>query len=60
MENTAKIIILGAAAVLVSGVKLEDWKLVQKYAPGALKRMDEDGEPRFRVMAWQGAGSVNE
>ena len=60
MENTAKIVILGAAAVLVSGVKLEDWELVQKYAPEALKRMDEDGEPRFRVMAWQGAGSVNE
>ena len=59
MENTAKIVILGAAAVLVSGVKLEDWEQVQKYAPEALKRMDEDGEPRFRIMACHGAGSVN-
>ena len=60
MENTAKIVILGAAAVLVSGERLEDWELVQKYAPEALKRIDEDGEPRFRVMACRGAGSVNE
>lgn len=58
MENTAKIVILGAAAVLVSGVKLEDWKLVEKYAPEALKRMDEDGEPCFRVMACKGSGSA--
>ena len=40
MENTAKIVILGAAAVLVSGVKLEDWKLVEKYAPEMMKIVD--------------------
>ena len=31
MENTAKLYIMGAAAVLVSGVKLEDWKHLYKY-----------------------------
>ena len=59
MGNTAMIHILGAAAVLVSGVKLEDWKLVEKYAPEALKMVDENGEPVFRVMTDKGPGSVN-
>ena len=59
MEEKAKIVILGAAAVLVSGVKLEDWKLVEKYAPEALKIVTEEGEDLFRVMTTSGAGSVN-
>ena len=59
METTARIHILGAAAVLVSGVKLEDWKLVEKHTPEALKVKDENGEPVFRVTAEKGSGSVN-
>ena len=60
MENKAKIVILGAAAVLVSGVKLEDWKLVEKHMPEALLIADQDGEPVFRVAACSGGGSVNQ
>ncbi len=59
MDNMAKIYILGAAVVLVSGVKLEDWKLVEKYAPDALKIVNEKGEPVFRVMTDGGTGSIN-
>ena len=61
MENRIKVHILGAAAVLVSGVKLEDWKLVEKYAPEALKIVDEDdGEALFKVACGPGGGSVNQ
>ena len=59
MEEKANIVILGAAAMLVSGVKLEDWKLLEKYAPEVLKIVDEDGEDLFRIMTVSGAGSVN-
>ena len=59
MENTVKIHILGAAAVIISSVKLEDWKLAEKYAPEKLKKLDEKGEPVFRVMTGSGTGSVN-
>ena len=59
MENTVKVYLLGAAAVIVSAVKLEDWKRVEKYAPEALKVLDEEGEPSFRVMTTSGGGSAN-
>ncbi len=59
MENTAKIHILGAAAVVVSTVKLEDWKLAEKYAPEKLRKLDENGEPVFKVMTSKGTGSIN-
>ena len=59
MENTAKIYIMGAAAVIVSGVKLEDWKLVEKHAPETLIIVDETGEPIFKVMTAGGSGSMN-
>ena len=59
MEKTAKVYIMGAAAVLVSGVKLEDWKLVERYAPEALKIVDDNGEPVFRIAVGDGGGSVN-
>ena len=60
MENTAKLYILGCAAVVISGVKLEDWKTVEKYAPEALKIVDEDGETVFRIMTSDGPGSINQ
>ena len=59
MENEVKVYMMGAAAVVVSGVKLEDWKLAEQYAPEALRIMDENGEPVFRVMTKKGSGSMN-
>ncbi len=59
MENTAKIYIMGAAVVIVSGVKLADWKLVEKHAPEALIIVDESGEPIFKAMTAGGSGSMN-
>lgn len=59
MENTAKIHIMGAAAVLVSGVKLEDWKKAENYAPETLVITDESGEPCFKIATGRGSGSIN-
>ena len=59
-DNAAHIDLTGAAAVLVSDVKLEDWKRVEKYAPEALKIVDEDGDVVFKVMTCCCTGSVNE
>lgn len=60
MENTAKIHIIGAVAVLVSGVKLEDWKLAEKYAPEALTVLNEKGEEVFRVSTGDGTGCMEQ
>ena len=59
MENTVKVYILGAAAVVISSVKLKDWELVEKYAPEALKILNEKGEPVFKVATATGTGSMN-
>ena len=59
-DNAAHIDLTGAAAVLVSDVKLEDWKRVEKYAPEALKIVDEEGDVVFKVMTCCCTGSVNE
>ena len=59
MENRPHVYIMGAAAVIVSGVKLEDWKTAEKYAPEKLRIPDENGEPVFRVMTSGGTGSIN-
>ena len=50
---------MGAAAVLVSGIKQEDWKLAEKYAPGRLRILDAAGNTVFRVSTGNGGGSVN-
>ena len=60
MEATGNIYLIGAAAVIVSGVKLEDWKRVELYAPDALEIRDENGETVFRVMTSGGPGSICE
>ncbi len=60
MENTAKIYIMGAAAVLVSGRSLEDWKKVEKYSPEALKIVNEEGEIVFTIKTGEGGGSVTD
>ena len=59
MENRIKVYIMGAAAVVVSGTKLEDWKLVEKYTPEALQIVSGEGEPLFRVETASGTGSMN-
>ena len=58
-DNAAHIDLTGAAAVLVSDVKLEDWQRVEKYAPEALKIVDEEGEVVFKVMTCCCTGSVD-
>lgn len=60
IDNAAKVEISGASAVLVSEVKLDDWKRVEKYAPDMMKIVDEDGDPVFKVKTSDGSGSVNE
>ena len=59
-DNAAHIELNGAAAILVSDVKLDDWKRVEKYAPEALKIVDEEGDVVFKVMTCCCTGSVNE
>jgi hypothetical protein len=59
IDNAAHVDITGACAVLVSDVTLEDWQRVEKYAPEALKIVDEEGEPVFCVKTCDGAGCVN-
>lgn len=59
-DNAAHIDMTGAAAVLVSDVKLDDWKRVEKYAPEALKIVNEEGETVFKVMTCCCTGSINE
>lgn len=58
MANNPKIVILGAAAVLVSSVKLEDWKLVEKYMPEEMKIVNDEYDTLFQVTVGPGPGSV--
>lgn len=60
IDNAAHVDISGASAVLVSDVTLENWQKVEKYAPEALKIVDEEGDPVFLVKTTSGAGSVNQ
>ena len=58
----AKIVVSGNSVVIKSEVKLEDIKLVEKYAPNALVLLGgEDGkEPVFRLgVSKNGNGSVD-
>jgi len=59
IDNAAHVDISGASAVLVSDVKLEDWKRVEKFAPEILKIVDEDDDPLFLVKTCCGGGSIN-
>lgn len=57
-NNTAGIQVLGCAAVVVSAVTLEDWKLIEKHAPDALTIADEQGNTVFRVTTDNGPGCL--
>ena len=48
-DNAAKVTVVGEAAVITSGLKLDDVKTAKKYRPDALVLKDEDGEPYFCV-----------
>lgn len=56
MEEKVKVYIMGCAAVIVSTVALEDWKLVEKYAPKMLEVVDEEGNTVFTVRTDSGPG----
>ena len=60
MENMLKIYIMGCAAVVESSVNLEDWQLVERYIPDALRIVNEDGEEVFRVSTDEGPGRIND
>jgi len=60
IDNAAHVEISGASAVVVSDVAREDWERVEKYAPEALKIVDEDGDALFKVKTCSGSGSINE
>ena len=59
IDNAAKLVIAGSAAVLTSGVKLEDWKRIQEMAPEQLTMVDENEEPFFKVEVGEGPGTVS-
>lgn len=54
----AKIKVNGAAAVVRSDVRLEDYKKIEKYRPQKLVLVDENQEPVFSVKTAQGMGSI--
>lgn len=58
-DNAAKVTVIGEAAVVTSGLKLEDIKLAKKYRPEALKLV-EDKQVVFAVdVTSRSAGSIN-
>ena len=58
MVNTARIQVLGCAAVVISAVDLEDWKLVEKHDPDGLRMVNEKGDTLFRVTTDKGPGCL--
>ena len=55
-EEKVKVYIVGCVAVIVSTVALEDWRLVERYAPKKLTVVDEDGNTVFTVRTDCGGG----
>lgn len=61
IDNAARINVSGCAAVVVSDVKLDDWKRIAKMDPDSLALIDEETEEvMFRVCTGEGPGSMNE
>ena len=61
MDNAASVEVTGNAVTLISGVKLEDWKRLEKYVPSKLKLYyDDDKEDvKFGVSTAKcGAGDM--
>ena len=60
IDNAAHVEISGASAVVESDIDLEDWKRIEKYAPEALKIVEEEsGDTLFKVMTGPMGGSIN-
>ena len=60
IDNAAHVDITGGVAVVVSDFDLEDWERVEKYAPEALKIVEEEsGDTLFKVMTGHNGGSMN-
>ena len=55
-KEKVKVYIVGCVAVIVSTVALEDWRLVERYAPKKLTVVDEDGNTVFTVRTDCGGG----
>ena len=61
IDNAAKVVVTGSAAVVTSDVKLDDWKRIAKMQPEALALVDDESdEVLFRVVVSEGPGSINE
>lgn len=61
IDNAAKVSIQGLAAVVVSDVKLDDWKRIEKMAPEMLELVDEEtDEVEFRICTGEGPGTIDE
>ena len=56
MEKSAEIHVLGCAAVVVSAVNLEDWKLIEAHSPESLEIKSDGGNTVFRVRTNCGPG----
>ena len=48
-DNAATVTVIGEAAVITSGLKLDDIKAAEKYRPKALELCDDEGEPYFAI-----------
>ena len=61
MENKATVYVLGAAAVIVSSVKLDDWRMADLFGPDEATAIEnEDGDTVFTVACGTGTGTVND
>lgn len=58
-DNAANVSVAGAAAIITSGLKLEQIKRFKKYRPEALTLYDEDDEPIYAIDYDEGPGSIN-
>jgi len=59
MDNAANVSLAGAAAIITSGLKLDQIKRFKKYRPEALTLYDEDDEPIYAIDFDEGPGSIN-
>ncbi len=60
MNELPSVYIVGAAAVIISTIKLDDWKQVELQAPEATELVDEDGDMIYRAICGTGTGSITD
>lgn len=57
----AKFVLAGHSCNLISGVKMEDYRKVERFAPEVLTLKDEEGNPVFKVTTnHSGEGTFSE